>query len=158
MTIKILSEHLEYYPTTGELFWKKSPGQRVAAGTQAGSIDSSGQRQIKFKGKTYQASHVIWFIVHGHQPQEIDHRDRNPDNNRLENLREVTHRQNCHNRKRENLSGFPGVSKKNSRWQARITIDGKTKRLGTFDTPELAYAAYQMAAENSHMKEYFPDV
>jgi len=157
MMTETISDYLEYYPTTGELFWKKSPSNVVKKGSRAGSIDSSGQRQIKFKGKVYQASHVIWFIVHNRWPIEIDHKDRNPDNNALTNLREVSHQQNCHNRKRANQSGFPGVSRKGNKWLARITLDGVTYRLGTFDTPELASAAYQQAAQSSKMKEYFPD-
>lgn len=158
MTIKILSELLEYYPTTGELFWKESPSKRVPKGSRAGSIDSSGQRQIKYQGKYYPASHVIWFIVYGYDPKEIDHMDRNPDNNRLSNLREVTHQQNCLNRDRKlPSSGFRGVTTKGRKWEARVTHQGQTERLGTFETPELASKAYETRARQLH-KEYFPNV
>ena len=158
MTIRTLcDDFLEYYPTTGKLFWKKSPGNRCPRGTEAGSIDSSGQRQIKFKGKTYQASHLIWFIVHNYMPKEIDHKDRNPDNNILTNLREVTHQQNCLNRDRKlPSSGFRGVYAKGRKWEAKVTHQGQTERLGTFETPELASKAYETRARQLH-EEYFPD-
>ena len=44
-------------------------------------------------------------------------------------------------------SGFYGVSRNGRRWQARITIGGKTRCLGTFDSPEAAAAVYNRAAE-----------
>lgn len=40
---------------------------------------------------------------------------------------------------------FKGVKKVWNRYQARIKLDGKTVSLGSFDTPELAAAAYQAA-------------
>ena len=44
-------------------------------------------------------------------------------------------------------SEFYGVSRNGRRWQARITIGGKTRCLGTFDSPEAASAVYNRAAE-----------
>lgn len=47
-----------------------------------------------------------------------------------------------------NRSGYRGVSPKRGRWIATITFDGKTRRLGTFATPEDAnYAATAVRAE-----------
>ena len=51
-------------------------------------------------------------------------------------------------RKRNNSTGFKGVSyrKRDGRYAARISIHGKIKSLGTYPSPELAYAAYCTAA------------
>ena len=44
-------------------------------------------------------------------------------------------------------SGFYGVSRNGKRWQARISIGGKVKCLGTFDAAKDAAAAYDREAE-----------
>ena len=44
-------------------------------------------------------------------------------------------------------SGFYGVSRNGKAWRARITIGGKMRCLGTFDSPEAASAVYNRAAE-----------
>ena len=45
------------------------------------------------------------------------------------------------------FSGCYGVSRHGKAWRARITIGGKTRCLGTFDSPEAASAVYNRAAE-----------
>jgi hypothetical protein len=47
-----------------------------------------------------------------------------------------------------NISGFKGVSwwGRTGKWRARISIDGKSKTLGYFNSPERAFIAYMMAA------------
>ena len=40
-------------------------------------------------------------------------------------------------------SGYIGVTQNRNKYRARLTIDGKNKHLGTFDTPELANLAIQ---------------
>ena len=65
----------------------------------------------------------------------------------------LVHRNNTGNRAHtrrnsNNSSGFRGVSfyKRLGKWQAQITVDGRTKALGMYPSPELAYAAYCTAA------------
>jgi hypothetical protein len=47
------------------------------------------------------------------------------------------------------ISGYAGVYRYGNRWQARITRDGQTTRLGTFDDPEEAAQVYDDAARAS---------
>jgi len=157
MTTKILSDYLGYDPKIGRLIWIKAPSNVIKIFSEAGAIDTDGYRQIKFDGKVYPASHVAWFLSYGVWPIGIDHKNRNRDDNRLDNLRECTHQENCLNRDRKlPSSGFRGVTKHNSGWKARVTFQGVTEDLGTFTTPELASEAYQKRAKELH-KEYFPD-
>lgn len=103
------------------------------------------------------------FLVHqlvamtflGHKPNghkiQIDHIDHNRHNNRLDNLRLVTARENMDNRllknKKSNLpKGVTKVSKKT--YRVMITINGNRKYLGTFNTPEEASTAYQKELRN----------
>jgi hypothetical protein len=86
----------------------------------------------------------------------VDHVNGNPLDNRRSNIRLATPSQNMMNKKltKANHSGFKGVSRDprhaHSRWVANITIQRKQKYLGTFDTKELAHAAYCAAAAELH--------
>ena len=73
--------------------------------------------------------------------QQIDHIDRNPLNNKIENLRVCTQAQNHINSKtpRNNTSGYKGVLKTPSgKFQARLGFKGKKLYLGLFDSAEEA--------------------
>lgn len=75
----------------------------------------------------------------------VDHIDSNPLNNRVENLRLITQRENTY-RVRDNYSSkHKGVcwKKQAKKWQASITINGKTKYLGLFISEYSAHLAYQ---------------
>lgn len=71
-------------------------------------------------------------------------------NNQKSNLRVSSSRQNAQNRplRSDSRSGYKGVRfrRNKNRWSARITVNGRTRDLGLFKTPELAYDAYCKAA------------
>lgn len=87
---------------------------------------------------------------------ETDHINRNPLDNRRENLRVASRTENCRNRckQKNNRSGYIGVSFKKvlRKWQVHITIDKKRKHLGYFSTAVEAARVYNEAA-----KKYFGD-
>ena len=93
---------------------------------------------------------VIWAMHTGAWPVEvIDHIDGDTENNSVYNLREVSVAENSRNSKKydNNTSGFIGVTRTTSgKWQARIGYDGGRICLGSFNTPEEAYAAYRAEA------------
>lgn len=74
-----------------------------------------------------------------------DHIDRNPLNNRRNNLRAATHTENMrnHSRRKDNTSGYTGVTldKKSSTWEAQLSIGGKCLHLGKFIDKEDAIQA-----------------
>jgi hypothetical protein len=74
--------------------------------------------------------------------QQIDHRDRDPSNNRLHNLRLATASENQSNSAARGASGVKGAYKAGKRFMASITIDGRTKYIGTFTTAEEANDAW----------------
>lgn len=84
--------------------------------------------------------------------EDVDHTNMNPLDNRRENLRLATRSQNLANTKTRsnNTSGFKGVyfDKTKQKWRAIITVNKEIKRLGRFDTPEEAHAAYCEAAKH----------
>ena len=84
----------------------------------------------------------------------IDHIDRNPQNNNIENLRWVTTSENNRNRSVYGAIPFRGVSKNKNKFQAMIRLDGKLKHLGTYNTPEKASEVYNTYCINNGITLY----
>lgn len=86
-------------------------------------------------------------------PQEIDHVNGDRADNRLCNLR-LTDRfgntQNIRKPRKDNVTGFLGVSPCSNGFQAQISANKKEYHLGYFKTPEEASAAYQAAKRKLH--------
>lgn len=81
---------------------------------------------------------LVWEAHNGEVPAglELDHIDRNPLNNCISNLRLATRSANLLN------SGHKGVCLRKNKYVTRLTVDGKTKQLGTFLTFDEAHACY----------------
>ncbi len=150
----------DYNPDTGDLIRKVRTGPNSKVGDKAGFQDrKDGYVEVKVRGRRYLAHRVIWMMVHGRWPYpQLDHIDRNPSNNKLSNLREVTKMQNMCNRGRPMNSARPyrGVDviqcKLKNRYSAKINAMKRSYYLGTFDCPIAAAKAYDRAA-----KEKFGD-
>lgn len=96
---KLIREHLHYEPTTG-LFTLKVPSKRRPVGTTFGPSAPGEYVKVAVAGTQYFAHRLAWVYVHGTQPDEIDHINQTKDDNRIENLRNVTHVENCQNVRR----------------------------------------------------------
>jgi hypothetical protein len=113
---------------------------------------------ITYRGRRYGYHRVIWEVCNGDLPlgAVIDHIDRDPTNNRIENLRLATPAQNTFNRLKNltSTSGFKGVCRARLHgrpvWKATIKANGKVYHLGWFDHPEEAAGAYAEAALRLH--------
>lgn len=91
-------ELLTYDPNTGVLVWRQNRGRRIKAGDIAGSQNTYGRWSISIDGQAYPAHRIAWALYYGKQPSDyIDHIDRYPGNNKINNLREVTHSENIKN-------------------------------------------------------------
>jgi hypothetical protein len=135
-----LKEYLDY--KEGKLFWKKQSSSNIRIGTEAGTLNERGYIQVKIFNKRYYAHRLVFFMFNDYFPQEVDHKDGNKSNNKIENLRPATKSQNQHNAKINinNTSGVKGVSwdKRNKKWKAQIAVNKKNYQLGRFDTLEMA--------------------
>lgn len=82
----------------------------------------------------------------------VDHINGDTFDNRKENLRVVTHQQNCLNRRinYNNTSGTKGVvwNKKEDKWMAFIQFPGYFKNLGYFDSIDDAIVVRKEAEKN----------
>jgi len=83
---------------------------------------------------------------------DVDHRDGCALNNQRFNLRVCSRMENARNRgkSKNNTSGFCGVSKHGSGFQAMIGVNRKRIHLGTYPTPEEAAQAYDFGAIKYH--------
>ena len=149
-TVEYLKSRLTYNPATGELYWIK----RGVFGSvrRAGSIDPSGHLILQIDGKNYRSARVAWALHYGEWPpldRCVDHKDRSPLNDKIDNLRLATVQQNSVNssHRKTQLSGAKGVVKKNNKWHANIYPNGERIRIGKFDSIEAAAEAYKNAAK-----------
>jgi hypothetical protein len=151
ITYERVRELFDYEPDTGRLLWRVRR-QGVRPSREAGCVGVSGYRYVGADGRDYLASRLIWLWVTGAWPSaEIDHKNRDPLDDRWENLREATSAQNKINRRIASKFGLPrGVHRNKKRFIARICIAYKSVCLGTYDTPEEAHAAYLKAARERH--------
>jgi len=146
MTQEELKSLLRYEPKTGEFFWI-NPRGNLKAGALAGTSDKQGYRVIGINGKYHKAHRLAFLYMTGKFPSEmVDHINRNPSDNRWENLREATRSQNCQNKEAKGIH----CMKRNGKWMAYIKLNGKLNHLGYFDTQEEARKV-RLAAE----KQYF---
>ena len=139
----------------GELIRKVSTGPNSKKGAIAGWVGVKGYRKIRLNGKNYLVHRIVWLMVHGKFAIDgIDHINGNKLDNRISNLREATNGQNLQNLIKamsNNKLGLLGVRlHKHGRFQARITLNGKVKYLGYFDTPEDAHDAYLKEKRKIH--------
>lgn len=155
-----------YEPETGKLYWaKRTPdvftdglvGKNAKcsrwntrwAGKEAFANGSVGYRNGHVLGVPLLAHRVIWVIVNGEWPDQIDHIDGDRSNNKVENLRSVTPAENAKNRclHPHNKSGYSGVCWISPRgvWEASIVSQGSRHFLGYFESKADAIQARQRA-------------
>lgn len=115
------------------------------------SINKAGYRYGSIDGRTYYAHRLIWKIVTGKDPLLIDHINGNRSDNRLTNLREVNHRDNCRNSAfhKDGTSGAIGVSYYRNRWVATIWDGANNVYLGRYKLKDDAIVA-RKKAENKY--------
>jgi hypothetical protein len=144
---KYLNDTFNYID--GHLYYK--------ANNKKAGCDTSSYSVITIDKTQYYLHRIIFKMIHGIEPQFIDHKNLNPSDNRIENLRNATPEQNRSNVKKftNNKSGFKGVSWCNShkKWVAVISSNRKRHFLGFFDDLLVAAQAYQNAAKLLH-KEF----
>lgn len=140
ITQQELTDSFEY--SDGKLYWKHNARGHFLKGKEAGQLNKHGYYYVTFKQKRYRLHRLIYMYHHGEMPMFIDHIDNVPTNNKIENLRPATHKQNMQNMKKSksNTSGVKNVSWSRAarKWCVRMTIENVHKHLGLFDDLELA--------------------
>lgn len=153
VTQELIRYLLDYNPETGIFTWKHRPREMFNndtvfncwngkwAGRQAGTKHKSLKRfYLRAKiGDEFVLLHLAaWVFMFGKMPSGvIDHENGNGLDNRLSNLRDVTHATNCRNRKRNcnNSSGVNGVSwyKSSGKWVVSACHNKTKFQIGYFE-------------------------
>ena len=124
--IKIIKEH---YPKLSET---------LKGYLKVMLTDKNGIRKGRFVHRLV-ASHFIY-----ESKLQVNHKDKDKQNNNVDNLEYVTNRQNVIHSidKTKTSSKYTGVTKQRNKWQCQKMINGKRTYLGLFDTPEQARDKY----------------
>jgi hypothetical protein len=154
--LNLLFEVFDVDFSTGQLFWKVKIARQTKIGDLIGVKRPSGHVFVQLKGKNIAVHRIIWAMKHGEWPNGmIDHINQNPADNRPENLRIVTKRQNAANVSKPyktNKIGLKGVTfrRKVGKYVASIRNNGRQEHLGFFATAEDAAQAYIAAHSRIH--------
>jgi hypothetical protein len=122
---KTLKKYLDYDPETGIFKWKIAR-TGIKIGDVVGHLHkTTGYVYIRLLGKRYSGHRLAWLYVHGKFPDnQIDHINRVKNDNRIDNLRDVTQSVNARNRDllSTNTSGHTGVkwNKKQQAWKVTV--------------------------------------
>lgn len=151
-----------YYYDDGNLYYRINIGKKIKAGDLAGGLDKSvGYYVIGINGKNYLLHRMIYLYHYGHLPTKVDHEDVDPTNNKIENLRPATRRENGYNRRsnKNSSSVYKGVSwnKARNKWRAGYRHNGKIIHIGMFDNEKQAAKAYDAATKELHGKFWRPN-
>ena len=113
---------------------------------------NGGYCQVNFNGRMIKYHVIIWILSTGKdipEGMDIDHINGNKIDNRIENLRLVTRRQNQQNRKTHRAGRLVGATynKGHNDWRSQIEIDKNKISLGCYKTEQEAHEAYKIACE-----------
>lgn len=136
-----LTEFLVLCIKTGKLYWKHRAEEHFPtyrsfrswnssfAGKEAfTSTNSDGYKTGCLFTKPLKAHQIVWAMTRGEWPtDEIDHINGDPADNRPENLRQVSHRDNVKNRcvADNTLTGQIGITKSSSSDKFRVRLAGQ---------------------------------
>jgi hypothetical protein len=125
---------------------------------------------FKNVSRTLRLHRLFFYSHHGYLPELVDHKDRNPQNNKINNLRELDDSQNAMNsnkrksyKNKSTTSIYKGVywNKQRKKWRASLMFKGKYFHLGSFDNEDDAGQAYndkirELGLEEVSVMNYTP--
>ena len=155
MDFDVFKDLFLYNPLSGLLTNNITRNNNAKKGAIAGSRDGQGYLLVSLKNTLYKAHRIAWLLSHGSidATLTIDHIDGVRDNNRLKNLRLVTHQHNNWNVTKAAGKWPLGVSwhKNRNKFRASIRANNKTVHIGYFDCPDEAHQAYLAAKKIHHV-------
>lgn len=149
-----LIEKLRYNSEDGNLYWSENIGDKVRFGNLAGGLDKDGYRIIHYQHKAYKCHRIVWSLHNGLVDSfgNIDHINGNRSDNRIENLRVCSQRDNTRNQKIHRAGRLYGSQKIYTRkdkafvWHSRIVVNKEQLNLGYYQSEEEGHLIYLMAS------------
>lgn len=117
-------------------------------------IQSTGYYSLTIYGILHLVHQLVAIAFHNHIPNGhklvVDHIDFNKLNNRADNIRVISNRENTNRKHLKSSSVYTGVSwfKPSNSWRSQVRVNGKQIHLGLYDKEEDAHKAYQNALKN----------
>ncbi len=143
LTQERVRELFEHDGVTGRLVRRviEKQGQKKVTG----GVNPQGYYVRWVDDVCYLEHTLVYLYHHGVIPDEVDHSNGVKTDNRIGNLRPCSRTLNNANQgiRRDNTSGFRGVSRKGNQWLAQGTSHGVHYYLGLHATPEAASSAYE---------------
>lgn len=157
LTQSYLKSLLDYNPDTGNVVWRRDVSNTTKAGTEAGGHGANPYRRISIKGKRYYMHRIVWIMQYGCEPTgDIDHINGIKTDNRISNLRDVSHAINQQNVRRARVDNKSTkllgahYNKLNKSYCAHITVKGNPKHIGVYNTAMEAHEAYLSVKRQIH--------
>lgn len=150
LSVEDLRTYVRYDEESGQLI-RLSTGRKVGVSTKKRGGHRAFNLYVNKKLVSIFVHRAVWALGHGSWPKyQIDHIDRDPSNNRIENLRDVAGGVNQLNREPIGAVPYLGVRFLRGKYEARIKKDGKVFQVGTFPSAILAAKARDRAALMLH--------
>ena len=142
-----LREHFEL--VDGKVYRKTADGLVPAKEYSCGK----GYTYVCYAKNKIKSHRLVWMLHYGYNPIMLDHINGDKTDNRIENLREVTNRENGQNMQIHREGRLPGVKRDVGTYWARIRIctQDNQVRVGPYTTEEDAASAYKAACNNLHL-------
>ncbi|MBC8556064.1 MAG: HNH endonuclease [Candidatus Brocadiales bacterium] len=115
----------------------------------------AGYCQVAINRSNYMYHYLLWILYYNENiPKglEIDHINGNKIDNTIDNLRIVTHRENCQNTHRSGKVKGTSFRHGKNVYCSRIYINGKSIFLGEYKTEHIGNKIYKIACD--HIEEY----
>ena len=153
-----LKQYLSYDPKTGVFIQLvKGYTKNRGIGSEIGTFSQEGYRIVTIYGISYKLCVLAYLYMMEEYPPKgycVDHINLNKSDDRWENLRLATTRQNKQNEGilKTNTSGVKGVCwhKRHKKWIAQLRVNSIIKHIGYFSDLEEAKEAIRKARELYH--------
>ena len=129
------------YPPEG---WQKVP---------LFNIHSAKYHTVVSQKKNLMVHRLVWMLHHNKNPNIIDHIDGDRHNNSIENLRNVTHRENMHNLEAHRKGTLPCIRKSTgeNRWISCFVRNKKSVSIGPYYDKHHTYQMMMKALEHENI-------